>query len=373
METTGEKGDEKEDRQHSKEKREAICIMKKAITMFLAAVLCVSMSISAMAADSVTIQQAYDGMRDVFTIQGIRNTSTVTVGDDYSSRIILLRKDDTKTVYEVPVGQPVVLHDVELIEICKAEIRDGKVYTDGSDTGISGLFDDLTARQEEFNMEYTVDLYSGPLNITVPGYYVLSAYVGGSAQAPNMDEVTSILHVVEDGAQPEQPADDTDFADVSADAYYAAPVDWAVAEGITDGTSDTTFSPDKTCTRAEIITFLWRAAGSPEPADPLSFPDVNTNMYYAKAVAWAAENGMANGDIFSPDAPCTREMAVEFMWKHAGSPEAAEAGFSDISSGSVDWAVENGVTDGTSDTTFSPKDTCTRAQIVTFLYRAFAK
>ena len=349
--------------------------MKKAITTFFAAVMCISMTVSAMAADSVTIQQPYDGMRDLYTIRGIQNTSTVTVGEDFYSEVgcLAVHADDTKTVYEVPVGQPVVIHNAEMIEICVAEIRDGKVYVEGGDTGISGLFDDLTSSQELIQGEYTITVHSGPLNITKPGYYAISAYVSGSAQAPELHTVSSILHVVEDSTEPEQPTDGTDFADVPADAYYAAPVDWAVAQEITNGTSDTTFSPEKTCTRAEIITFLWRAAGSPEPESANAFTDVSTDMYYAKAVAWAAENDMAAGDTFSPDAPCTREMAVEFMWKYAGSPDAAYAGLSDISSAAVDWAVESGVTNGTSDTTFSPEKTCTRAEIVTFLYRAFAE
>ncbi len=163
------------------------------------------------------------------------------------------------------------------------------------------------------------------------------------------------------------------FADVKSDAWYAAPVAWAVEQGITNGTSSTTFSPNDTCTRGQIITFLWRAAGSPEPREINAFSDVKTDLYYAKAIAWAKENGMASGGAFSPDAPCTREMAVEFMWKRAGSPAAAPAGFSDVSSPAVDWAVEQGITNGTGDATFSPGNTCTRAQIVTFLHRGFAK
>ena len=164
----------------------------------------------------------------------------------------------------------------------------------------------------------------------------------------------------------------TPFSDVKASDYFAAPVIWAVDEGITNGTSATTFSPNSTCTRGQIITFLWRAAGSPEPKNLSAFTDVNPDLYYAKATAWAKENGMASGSTFSPDAPCTREMAVEFMWKLAGSPSAPAASFTDVSSGAVNWAVEKGVTNGTSATTFSPNSTCTRGQIVTFLYRGFA-
>ena len=163
------------------------------------------------------------------------------------------------------------------------------------------------------------------------------------------------------------------FSDVAAGAYYADGVAWAVGKGITNGTSATTFSPDATCTRAQIITFLWRAAGSPEPKGSVPFTDVTAGSYYEKATAWAAEQGMASGAAFAPEDPCTRAMAVEFMWKQAGSPNAAEASFTDIASSAVDWAVEQGVTNGTGETTFSPDLTCTRGQIVTFLYRAFAE
>ena len=163
------------------------------------------------------------------------------------------------------------------------------------------------------------------------------------------------------------------FIDVQKGAYYFEPVDWAVENKITSGTSSNTFSPDQTCTRGQIITFLWRAAGSPKVKNTASFSDVDQNMYYAKAIAWAAEKGMADGERFSPDAPCTREMAVEFMWKYAGSPDAASADFADVTSEAVDWAVAQGITSGTSKTTFSPDNTCTRGQIVTFLYRGFGK
>lgn len=172
--------------------------------------------------------------------------------------------------------------------------------------------------------------------------------------------------------EPDEPAAPS-FSDIAADAYYTEPVAWAVAQGITSGTTSTTFSPNNACTRAQIITFLWRAAGSPEPEAPCAFTDVKADAYYAQAVAWAAEKGMVSGSTFSPDAPCTRLMAVEFMWKQAGSPDASDASFTDVSSDAVNWAVEAGVTGGTTAATFSPDTTCTRAQIVTFLYRAFAE
>ena len=170
---------------------------------------------------------------------------------------------------------------------------------------------------------------------------------------------------------------ETGFSDVKSGAYYADAVAWAVEQGITTGTSDTTFSPEELCTRGQIITFLWRAAGSPEPQSMAGyFADVSRDSYYFKATQWANEQGMTTGIGFDPDYSCTRADAVDFMWKMDGKPEsAAPAAFTDVPdyyADAVAWAVEQGVTTGTSDTTFSPSDTCTRGQIVTFLYRAFA-
>lgn len=167
------------------------------------------------------------------------------------------------------------------------------------------------------------------------------------------------------------------FADVKQSAWYADSVEWAVAQKITDGTSDYTFSPDTTCAKAQIITFLWRAAGEPKADNTYVIPDVpseDQDEYYYDAVMWAAENDMIAQDAaFGPYAPCTRLTAVEYMWKYAGSPAAADAGFADIASDAVNWAVDQEITNGTGADTFSPDDTCTRAEIVTFLYRGFGE
>ena len=171
----------------------------------------------------------------------------------------------------------------------------------------------------------------------------------------------------------------TFFRDVADDAYYYDAVIWAVDQGITNGTSAAAFSPNQTCTRAQIITFLWRAAGSPAPAASHTVPDVAEGEYYSTAVQWAAENNLFNeGTLFRPNDPCTRGAAVEFMWRADGCVNiTTETGFTDVPmeasySIAVDWAVLQGITNGTSATTFSPEQTCTRGQIVTFLYRAFA-
>ena len=168
-----------------------------------------------------------------------------------------------------------------------------------------------------------------------------------------------------------------DFADVSTDAYYYEAVKWAAKKGITGGTGDGTFNPNGSCTRAHIVTFLWRAAGSPEPKSTVSFADVPADSYYAKAVAWAVENGitLGTGDgTFSPNATCTRAQSVTFLYRALGTAPTTVNGFTDVTADAfyadaVAWAVESGVTNGTSASTFSPNNGCTRAQIVTFLYR----
>ena len=171
----------------------------------------------------------------------------------------------------------------------------------------------------------------------------------------------------------EAPARTAEFSDVKSSDYYYVPVQWAVEHKITAGTSTTEFSPNQPCTRAQIITFLWKAVGSPEPKGLPSFPDVKPDMYYTKAVAWAQENGIVFGTEFNPDRACHRQSAMEFLWRNAGKPKARKASFEDADWESVDWAVEQGITSGTSETTFSPWNTCTRAQIITFLYRALAE
>jgi len=169
------------------------------------------------------------------------------------------------------------------------------------------------------------------------------------------------------------------FTDVKSDAYYANAVAWAIERQITAGTSDTTFSPDNTCTRAQILTFLWRAVGSPKMSGANPFSDVKQSDYYYDAALWANSKGMITGNTFAGNTPCTRSATVTYLWKNAGSPSAVYSGnFSDVSSGSdyaqaVAWAVNNGVTSGISATTFSPDTTCTRGQIVTFLMRALNK
>ena len=170
------------------------------------------------------------------------------------------------------------------------------------------------------------------------------------------------------------------FYDVPNDAFFYEAVKWAVKSGVTNGLTETMFGPYEPCTRAQIVTFLWRAAGSPEPKAMSSFADVPASTYYAKAVAWAIENGITNGlteTTFAPDATCTRGQGVTFLYRALKGSAGGGANFTDVKSDTfyadaVNWAVANNVTNGTSDTTFSPNDNCTRGQIVTFLWRLYA-
>ena len=170
------------------------------------------------------------------------------------------------------------------------------------------------------------------------------------------------------------------FTDVPDTAYYAEAVNWAVTKKITGGVGNDLFAPNAPCTRAQIVTFLWRAAGSPGPKTMSGFSDVPADSYYAKAVAWAVENGITGGTgdgKFSPDATCTRAQAVTFLYRASGAPAVSgNAAFSDVATNAyyaaaVKWAEKNGITGGIGGGLFGSDNNCTRAQIVTFLYRNY--
>ena len=169
------------------------------------------------------------------------------------------------------------------------------------------------------------------------------------------------------------------FDDVAADSYYYEAVKWAVEKGITSGIGNDLFGSNDPCTRAQIVTFLWRAAGSPEPKALSSFTDVPADAWYAKAVAWAVENGVTAGvgdNLFGSDDTCTRAQSVTFLFKALKATAKGQADFKDVSASdwyaqAVAWAVENGVTAGVGGGLFGSGDDCTRAQIVTFLFKAY--
>jgi hypothetical protein len=211
----------------------------------------------------------------------------------------------------------------------------------------------------------------------------LVSYVCSLCGAEKTEEVPALgTSVQSQSAEPDTPVtqavEEITFSDVMEGQWYSDAVDWAVENGITNGVSEGEFAPGKTCTRAEIVTFLWKEAGKPAPTTSCQFSDVAAGSWYAEAVSWAVENGITNGTsdtTFSPNAVCTRAQIVRFLWNKENEPQAAATcAFDDVKSGSwyeeaVSWAVENGITNGTSATDFSPNGQCTRAQAVTFLYR----
>ena len=197
-----------------------------------------------------------------------------------------------------------------------------------------------------------------------------------AAEAGSNGTALQTMPQIAENPDPELPP----FADVEPDAYYADAVIWAANHGITNGTSALTFSPEENCTRAQAVTMLWRAAGCPEPSGVgRPFADVSISQYYAKAVWWALEQGITNGSgngFFSPDEICSRSQIVTSLWRAAGAPKVTgNIPFTDVKGGqyyemAVRWAVKNGITLGTTQTTFGPEENCTRGQIVTFLYRS---
>ena len=215
--------------------------------------------------------------------------------------------------------------------------------------------DTLTVKDASGNKLKLTDKGNGKYTFTMPG-----------------SKVTVSAEFVEEQAA-------SIFADVPADAYYAKAVEWAVKKGITNGKTDALFGSNDPCTRGQIVTFLWRAAGSPAPKGTAKVPaDVLPGSYCYDAVAWAIENGVTNGfadGSFGVNSTCTRGQSVTFLYRALGTDPTTVNGFTDVAAGdfyaeAVAWAVENGVTNGTTDSTFSPSNGCTRAQIVTFLYRA---
>ena len=260
-------------------------------------------------------------------------------------------------------------------------IRKSTVHADGTVAGISGFDGGITLSGCEIKTPA-----GGFIGSDTTGLYA----VCNSDKAP----ANEVLIAPATGT--------TSFNDVPENQYYADPVAWAVENEITNGTGNGKFSPDATCTRGQVVTFLWRACGCPEPTSTENpFTDVKTDDYFFKAVLWAKENGITSGtsaDKFSPGQGCTRAQVVTFLWRAAGKPAALVRGdenelpiipigpgddpsgcmFTDVEADqyyydAVLWAVAQGITQGTSATTFSPGKTCTRGQIVTFLYRDLAE
>ena len=229
------------------------------------------------------------------------------------------------------------------------ELEDGRYFADESvvkHNGVLSTPEALDAMWERLSIQTTISCFSDS----------------------NGMPLTVLLHVAKGK-----------FRDVPDGQYYSEPVDWAVAHGVTNGTSITTFSPDDPCTRGQVVTFLWRAAGSPEPKSANHpFRDIKPSDYFYKAVLWAVEQGITNGmdaTHFGPDVPCTRAHVVTFLWRAHEKPIVVTVNpFADVPADeyytdAVLWAVKNEITNGMDATHFGPDSPCIRGQIVTFLYR----
>ena len=382
---------------------------KKLLSLALALVMCLGLTIPAFAAESNYKLEvsgkpnAYVGER-TFTVRNW-NLSDPYEDEDGNAMAYLTKTDShaytVSKLYEVSKGDTLVFtkggEDFPFFELNAWSDPDG-----------DGVYDHRVWSYEEDYVLWPANT-AGPLHGSLTGMntqFYLNHWPAGSGISYDMPYIDSnyaivltkeaklsadtlleefgsnTLVVVSDNdwscailveGNTTQPAVPTvgGFTDVKTGDYFADPVLWAVEKKITAGTSATTFSPNTTCTQGQILTFLWRAKGEPKPTGTVS-----GTQYYATAAQWAKEQGLT--DNFSAEADCTRAMVVTYLWKLAGSPKTGTSNFSDVPANAdyaqaVAWAVEQGITSGTGNGQFSPASTCTRGQIVTFLYRAFAK
>ena len=383
--------------------------MKKKILSLLLAVLmiCALLPFGAMAADQpvyadlimdVTSPDDFGMLKDL-NGDGLPELFIVwDNGDTPFGQIFTIENGKAKKLIELAYDGPAIRET--------SDYADMEIVSDGDkglvvtivetnyDAGESGVFWNegtvtfyqLTngALKETDVMRYKLLMIDGTDN-----FYPERSTITRNGRTISGDEMNAVFESIAQRALPYYPMEQVYnaatgfFQDVPRGEYYTEPVGWALRKGITNGTSSVDFSPMADCTRGQVVTFLWRAAGEPKPTSTRNpFSDVKPSDYYYNAVLWAVEKGITNGTsptTFSPNSPCTRGQVVTFLWRYAGMPKTSGSNpFSDVKTGeyyydAVLWASGKNVTNGTSPTTFSPNNTCTRGQIVTFLYRAIAE
>lgn len=270
---------------------------------------------------------------------------------------------------------------------CWGNNREGQLGNGGSGTknvsvahiysGAGVVYNDYTIQDIPVKVMDDVAAVSGNNSVTAIVKRDGTVWLAGNSHTEGDQYAKSFTKVLDGAAVPSASGKPTvgGFSDVTQDSYCADAVLWAINKAVTNGTSKYTFSPEASCTKAEILTFIWRAAGQPNPISSNPFRDVSNSDYYYKAALWAHEKGLVTGSSFVGNTPCTRSMAVTYLWKAVGSPTASPSNqFKDVHSGAdyaqaVAWAISSGVTNGTGTNTFSPDAVCNRGQIVTFLYR----
>ena len=300
------------------------------------------------------------------TAVGVGSTTiTATAGGKSATCTVIV------TAKPVPI-QGIALADAEVFVGSAIQLEPAFTPADTTERGVIWTSSDGTVAAVDENGRVK-GLAEGKATITVTSTAnpAITASCTVTVTWSLSDDLAAIIAAIGNDSLP--------FTDVTTRDYYYDAVKWAVDRGITSGTSRNTFSPDAACTRAQVVTFLWRAAGCPQPASRSNpFTDVHADDYFYDAVLWAVETGITNGTsakTFSPDATVTRAQVVTFLWRANGQPAAGNSGFIDVSGNdyyakAVDWAFTNGITTGVSRVAFGPDTACTRAQIVTFLYRA---
>ena len=295
-------------------------------------------------------------------VASVDTNGTVTAKAEGTATITATTQDGTKTA------------------TCTVTVTKGDVFTVNASCGTGGTItpggEQIVKKGEDISFTFKANENYAIKDVKIDGVSNAAAIESGSYTFRDVEENHSIAVAFEKTG--DAPVSNP-FSDVKEGEYYYDAVLWAVENGVTQGTSTTTFSPTSLVTRAQMVTFLWRAAGCPEPTGSAGkFTDVQRGSYYEKAVAWAIERGITKGTsatTFSPDTVCTRAQVVTLLARFAGVQDAVtQSVFSDVKStdyfaAAVNWAKDNGVTSGTSATTFSPNANCTRGQIVTFLYR----
>ena len=345
-------------------------------------------------------QTAENGEDFTFTVDEKEGyTYTVKLGDEIltkaDGRYTIPGAKLTGTALTVTVEKTGKLPEITTTTIGFVGSGSGDVDGGKSQTAENGEDFTFTVDEKE-GYTYTVKLGGETLTKVNGRYTIPGAKLTGTALTVTVEKTGKTgekplpTPVGPKPEKPEKPSEPStteptkpahSFDDVPAGAYYEEAVAWAVEKGITEGTSATTFAPKALCTRAQVVTFLWRAAGCPEPQNAGSFADVTAGSYYAKAVAWAIENGITGGTgdgMFSPDAVCTRAQAVTFLYRASAAPAVdGSSSFSDVDAdayymAAVRWAEQNGITGGIGGGLFGSDLDCTREQIVTFIFRMMA-
>ncbi len=370
---------------------------KKMISLALVLVLCLGLTLPACAAEKTDSPAGTAGSFKITDTKGnaytLSNAILYTIDrtappfNSFEGQSMFSDENEIDVIYAVPAGTVVTAPNGVMFPVDESW---DVVWNDGIPslmiygTGGEGF--------RSYEMSDANVLWVFPCHLTAftGDNFSMEGHTGTIAfYTPDEEHAAANPFVSTAPNTPDKPAapeasNKTAFTDVAAGAYYEDAVAWAVKRNITSGTSATTFSPNENCTVGQILTFLWRSKGSPEPTIKNPYSNIKESDYYYKALLWATELDLIASDegIFNPNLPCTRIMAVFFMWKATKPTYDPASGekqlFTDVPIEEfgyqvVYWAVQKGITSGTSTTTFSPEATCTRGQIVTFLYRAYAQ